>query len=91
MAASDQSLKNFTIFLRAPYVWCILPLLRFSRKALISCLIKNLWLLEENGNTHALLSFVSSTNELKNYSNKPFKQNLFKDCKRVKNYEEREL
>ena len=28
-------------------------------------------------NTHALLNFVSSTNELENYSNKPFKQKFF--------------
>ena len=38
---------------------------------------KKFWLLEEKGNTHALLSFVSSTNELKNYSNKPFKRKSF--------------
>ena len=68
--------ENFKRSLRVPCIWHILSLLRLSRKARTSYSIKNLQPFEEKANAHVWLSFVYSTNEFKDYSDKPFKAEI---------------
>ena len=71
-----ETFRKFQNILRVPCIWHILSLLRLSRKARTSYLIKNLYPFEEEANAHVLLSFVCSTNEFKDYSDKPFKTEI---------------
>ena len=81
--------RKFEKTLRAPVNKCLIFIVhtailngsshkQFNYKALA---FRKKW-----GNTPVVLSFVCPTNELKDYSDKPVKQNLFKDCKRAKSF-----